>query len=133
MQMLRINPRGSLDCSTFAQSVTGQNSAVLEIALDGCTFLRPAGLVLLGVALDVAANRRIPVRLTTGSNPDVARYGSRMGLRELSERCEMRGATFPQVNTRASDDRFIQLTNFDRHGDSVIEDVARLVAQRADD
>jgi hypothetical protein len=63
---------------------------------------------------------------------EVAKYIDRLGLSTLARRCQAVGSQqLPVVRQHAADDRFIELTRFDSTGDTIIDDVCRIIRTRA--
>lgn len=132
-RMLTVRPSGDLDLFTLQSCCSGDTDQHLMIDLRSCTFVRPSGMVFLGVAMESAArlgegDRQL--RLAPGS--DVAKYTDRMGLAAAAARCGVASDPFPGVRRYDPRDRFLELTKFDTAGNaSAIDEVCQTLQGKA--
>ena len=129
--MTTVVPVGTLDATQIVDCCVPDPNAPLSIDLRRCIFVRPAGLVFLGVLIEAASleNRSCEVRFR--ENSDLAVYMERMGLRSIIDACGVATDAWPRIRHHPSRDRFVELTRFGPTGDSIIDDVCQTLTSRA--
>lgn len=128
--MTTIKPSPHLDIFGVAACVKAEHAAPLRFDLSRCSFVTPAGLVFLGVAMEGGRAVGRPMEFTIDPTTDTAKYLERMGLGEVMERCGFPAGVLPAVTHHPPADRFLELTRFALEGDSVTEDVCRTLVAR---
>lgn len=86
-----------------------------------------------GVCIESAARTNTHRQIEVDLKGDVAKYIDRQGLSSIARRFKAVGSDrLPWVQHHAADDRFIPLTRFETTGESIIDDVCRVIRARAE-
>jgi anti-sigma regulatory factor (Ser/Thr protein kinase) len=117
----------SLTTQSLNSAIADPRPGELHIDLSRTTFVDPSGLVVTAVLLDQAASEGWHATFVGPDDPQVARYLSRMGLRDRLDNAGC-AHTLPIVRHHPPGNRFVELQRFD--ADHPAEDLADLIRAR---